>query len=129
MCLQLQHRSLHICHRQVHLLTLCPLLSVVLLLCIAVFSYVGGIYFFMRTILNALVKCLYNILYIALHCCWKMVQQHVMKKSLSPETTTVNNGNLAHPSGDAEARPIIVSDPRVSVLGPLPYLKLSKHKD
>ncbi len=89
-----------------------------------VFSYVGGIYFFMRTVLNALVKCLYNIMYIAVHCCWR-----VLKKKPSPENTTINNYVDGHANGNSEVKVSLETDPRVSLLGPLPYLKQSKHQD
>ena len=94
-----------------------------------VFSYVGGIYFFMRTVLNALVKCLYNILYIALHFCYNVLKHHALKKPYSPESTTVNHGDIANPNVDPEAKPVLTTDPRVSLLGPLPHFKLNKHKD
>jgi len=94
-----------------------------------VFAYVGGIYFFTRTVLNALVKCLYNIMFIAVHFCWTLVRSHIKKKPFSPETTTVNDGDLPPPSGLTQSKTVSMTDPRVSLLGPLPYLKQSKHQD
>lgn len=83
----------------------------------SVFSYVGGIYFFMRTVLNALVKCLFSIGYVAVHFVFKTI---IKKPTVrEPERISVND---AHESEDVDEKtPILTSDPRVSLLGPLPH--------
>lgn len=85
-----------------------------------VFSYVGGIYFFMRTVLNALVKCLFSIGFIAVHfCCnivFKISNRHEVIKD--PEHASVND---VPDSGENDEHTPVTADPRVSLLGPLPH--------
>lgn len=83
----------------------------------------------MRTVLNALVKCLYNIIYIALHFSVKVVHTYILKTSERDVETASVNDDPTKSNPDDEAKPILSTDPRVSLLGPLPYLKTVKHND
>ncbi len=88
-----------------------------------VFSYVGGIYFFLRTVLNALVKCIFNIGYIGVHCCYDSIRfikgDHVIHSN--KDRTSANEVDVE------ETQPLVVShDPRLSLLGPLPHLYSSQ---
>lgn len=93
--------------------------------CVAtVFSYVGGIYFFMRTVLNALVKCLFSIGYVAVHFLFKTMKSKPTRRE--PERVSVND---VPETKDLEERtPLTSSDPRVSLLGPLPHYFSSSRK-
>ena len=92
---------------------------IVLLCCYCiVFSYVGGIYFFMRTVLNALVKCLFSIGFVAIHVLLRFSERK-QDPEKGKEAVSVNEA----PDGreTSETTFPVTSDPRVSLLGPLPY--------
>lgn len=77
----------------------------------------------MRTVLNALVKCLFSIGFIAVHSCRKVILVMKTKHSVEDaEATSVNDD--ADKSRESEpfiTPPPVTSDPRVSLLGPLPH--------
>ena len=74
----------------------------------------------MRTVLNALVKCLFSIGYIAVHFCCNIVVK--MKRETSTKQAKNTSVNEIHKSGEVEdGTPPVTSDPRVSLLGPLPH--------
>lgn len=86
---------------------------------VLVFSYVGGIYFFMRTVLNALVKCLFSICFVAFHFVVKVVKSQPAVR----DTERISLNDEHRDAGYEELRtpPVGTSDPQVSLLGPLPH--------
>ena len=86
-----------------------------------VFSYVGGIYFFMRTVLNALVKCLFSILFVVTHFVFKIMKKNSYEIK-DPESPSVNHDLQESTTQNTNSGTAPVSsDPRVSLLGPLPH--------
>lgn len=74
----------------------------------------------MRTVLNAMVKCLFSILFVTIHFVIKVVKKDSYER-IDPESVSVNN-DLRESSEDTESAALAASsDPRVSLLGPLPH--------
>ena len=79
----------------------------------------------MRTVLNALVKCLFSIGYVAVHFMFKAVAKKQTMRE--PEAISVND---AHETDSVEERtPLVATDPRVSLLGPLPHYFSSSSRE
>lgn len=93
------------------------------------FSYVGGIYFFMRTVLNALVKCVFSILYIALHYCISCVPKLHKSTGEFEKNASINENDTVDAGQQDLEKPQICTDPRVSLLGPLPPYYYSTPKN
>ena len=72
----------------------------------------------MRTVLNALVKCLFSIGFIAVHFSYNILKS----KRVVEETvhTSVNDIHKSEEEDDGQSS-LVTADPRVSLLGPLPH--------
>lgn len=82
----------------------------------------GGIYFFMRTVLNALVKCVFSIIFIGVHFVFKVLKAD--SSTQDKETISINQKVPESEEDGPETTPmppIVTADPHVSLLGPLPH--------
>lgn len=76
----------------------------------------------MRTVLNALVKCLFNIIYIAGHFCLNLYKKTRKKDTVDGEVSkSINEPSKAEGEGEEGTGHQLTNDPRVSLLGPLPH--------
>ena len=83
---------------------------IVRLVLLAVFAYVGGLYFFLRTTLNAFIKCVRVVLLIS----FKYMRRLTGRAKHSSSENTDGNGGLPLP---ASTKP---DKSRVSLLASLP---------
>ena len=79
----------------------------------------------MRTVLNALVKCLFSIGFIAVHFCHRIVVSKIRKSEVNKDVEKISVNN---PEEEKDQIPPVTSDPRVSLLGPLPHYYGSSSK-
>ena len=90
-----------------------------------VFSFVGGLYFFLRTSLNALVKCLRVTVFLAYKSVCRLLNKREKKhdeEKLILAVAESNDVHLEDKKGKMNSVPIprVSADPRVSLLASLP---------
>lgn len=75
----------------------------------------------MRTVLNALVKCIFSIIFIAVHFVFKVLKAD--SSTQDKETISINQVHESEEDGpeNTPTPPTVTADPRVSLLGPLPH--------
>ena len=75
----------------------------------------------MRTVLNALVKCIFSIIFIAVHFIFKILKVDSRSHTKDKETISINQKVPESEEDESDIPPPVTGDARVSLLGPLPH--------